>query len=185
MAMRQGFGDIMAEGVRAAAHHIGNGSERFAMHVKGMEFPAYEPRGAFGSGLSYAVSPRWACHRRAWPPAKEILGGYPPYTIEGKAAMIKELYDENCVLHSLLVCDMPAKFIPLSLDDYSQYLYASSGASFSKEDFLRMAERIETLIRMFNNRKITRKDDMLPYRTNEPLLDGHQRTCIGEEISTR
>ena len=132
MAMRQDLGDIMAEGVRATANYVGNGSERFAMHVKGMEFPAYEPRGAFGSGLSYAVSPRGACHRRAWPPAKEILGGYPPYTIEGKAAMIKELYDENCVLHALLVCDMPAKFVPLSLDDYSQYLCASSGASFSK-----------------------------------------------------
>ncbi len=184
MAMRQGFGDIMAEGVRAAAHHIGNGSERFAMHVKGMEFPAYEPRGAFGSGLSYAVSPRGACHRRAWPPAKEILGGYPPYTIEGKAAMIKELYNENCVLHSLLVCDMPAKFIPLSLDDYSNYLHASSGASFSKEDFLKIAERIETLIRMFNNREgFTRKDDTLPYRTlNEPLPDGPAKgQCIGEE----
>jgi aldehyde:ferredoxin oxidoreductase len=184
MAMRQGFGDIMAEGVRAAAHYVGNGSDRFAMHVKGMEFPAYEPRGAFGSGLSYAVSPRGACHRRAWPPAKEILGDYPPYTIEGKAAMIKELYNENCVLHSLLVCDMPAKFIPLSLDDYSKYLHASSGASFSKEDFFKMAERIETLIRMFNNREgFTRKEDTLPYRTlNEPLPDGPAKgQCIGEE----
>jgi aldehyde:ferredoxin oxidoreductase len=184
IAMREGFGDILAEGVRAAAHTIGNGSERFAMHVKGMEFPAYEPRGAFGSGLSYAVSPRGACHRRAWPPAKEILGGYPPYTTQGKAAMIKELYDENCVLHSLLVCDMPAKFIPLSLDDYSNYLHASSGASFSKGDFFKIAERIETLIRMFNNREgFTRKDDTLPYRTlNEPLPDGPAKgQCIGEE----
>ena len=174
----------MAEGVRATANYIGNGSERFAMHVKGMEFPAYEPRGAFGSGLSYAVSPRGACHRRAWPPAKEILGGYPPYTIEGKAAMIKELYNENCVLHSLLVCDMPAKFIPLSLDDYSQYLHAASGELVSKEDLLKIAERIETLIRMFNNREgFTRKDDTLPYRTlNEPLPDGPAKgQCIGEE----
>jgi aldehyde:ferredoxin oxidoreductase len=154
------------------------------MHVKGLEFPAYEPRGAFGSGLSYAVSPRGACHRRAWPPAKEILGGYPPYTIEGKAAMIKELYDENCVLHSLLVCDMPAKFVPMSLDVYSQYLHAASGESVSKEDFLKIAERIETLIRMFNNREgFTRKDDTLPYRTlNEPLPDGPAKgQFIGEE----
>jgi aldehyde:ferredoxin oxidoreductase len=183
IAIRQGFGEIMAEGVRTTANYIGHESERFAMHVKGMEFPAYEPRGAFGSGLSYAVSPRGACHRRAWPPAKEILGGYPPYTIEGKAAMIKELYDENCALHSLLVCDMPAKFIPLSLDDYSQYLHAASGERVSKEDLLKIAERIETLIRMFNNREgFTRKDDTLPYRTlNEPLPDGPAKgQCIGE-----
>ncbi len=185
---RKGFGDILAEGVRSVAEHIGQDSDRFAMHVKGLEFPAYDPRGAFGSGLSYAVSPRGACHRRAWPPAKEILGGYPPYTVEGKAAMIKGLYDENCVLHSLLVCDMPAKFIPLSLDDYANYFQAVTGESISKNDFMTLAGRIETLIRMFNNREgFTRKDDTLPYRTlHEPLLDGPAKgQSIGEENLNR
>jgi len=184
IAYRKGFGDILAEGVRAVSEHIGKGSDRFAMHVKGMGFPGYEPRGAFGSGLSYAVSPRGACHRRAWPPAKEILGNYPPYTVEGKAEMVKGLYDENCVLHSLLVCDMPAKFIPLSLDDYSQYFRAVTGETVSRDDFLAVANRIETLIRMFNNREgFTREDDTLPFRTlHEPLLDGPAKgQCIGEE----
>jgi len=188
IANRKGFGDILAEGVRAAADRIGEGSDRFAMHVKGLEFPAYEPRGAFGSGLSYAVSPRGACHRRAWPPAKEILGGYPPYTVEGKAEMIKELYDENCVLHSLLVCDMPAKFIPLSLDDHSNYFQAVTGESISKNDFLTIAGRIEILIRLFNLREgFTRKDDTLPYRTLfEPLPDGPAKgQFIGEENLNR
>jgi aldehyde:ferredoxin oxidoreductase len=188
IAYRRGFGDILAEGVKAASERIGKESGRFAMHVKGLEFPAYEPRGAFGSGLSYAVSPRGACHRRAWPPAKEILGGYPPFTTEGKAEMIKDLYDQNCVLHSLLVCDMPAKFIPLSLDDYSNYLQAVTGESFSTDDFLTIAGRIETLIRMFNLREgFTRKDDTLPYRTLfEPLPDGPAKgRFIGEENLNR
>jgi len=184
IARREGFGDLLAEGVRAVADHIGEGSDRFAMHVKGLEFPAYDPRGAFGSGLSYAVSPRGACHRRAWPPAQEILGGYPPYTAEGKAEMIRALYDENCVLHSLLVCDMPAKFIPLSLDDYANYFQAVTGESISKNDFLTIAGRIETLIRIFNLREgFTRNDDTLPYRTLfEPLPDGPARDqFIGKE----
>jgi aldehyde:ferredoxin oxidoreductase len=188
IAGRKGIGDVLAKGVRAAAGFIGGGSDRFAMHVKGMEFPAYEPRGAFGSGLSYAVSPRGACHRRAWPPAMEILGGYPPYTAEGKADLIRQLYDENCVLHSLLVCDMPAKFIPLSLDDYADYFQAVTGEPISKKDFLDIAGRIETLIRMFNVREgLTRKDDTLPYRTlSEPLPDGPAKgQFIGEENLNR
>jgi aldehyde:ferredoxin oxidoreductase len=183
MARREGFGDLLAEGVRKLSEHIGKESGRFAMHVKGMEFPGYEPRGAFGSALSYAVSPRGACHRRAWPPAKEILGDYDPFTIEGKAVMTKESYDENCILHSLLVCDFPAKFIPLSQEDYLRYFEAVTGEVISKADFAVIADRIETLIRMFNNREgFTRKDDTLPDRTlNEPLPDGPAKgKCIGE-----
>jgi aldehyde:ferredoxin oxidoreductase len=102
--------------------------------------------------------------------------------------MIKDLYDQNCVLHSLLVCDMPAKFIPLSLDDYSNYLQAVTGESFSTDDFLTIAGRIETLIRMFNLREgFTRKDDTLPFRTLfEPLPDGPAKgRFIGEENLNR
>jgi aldehyde:ferredoxin oxidoreductase len=188
IAHRRGFGEVMSQGVRAAAHHIGGGSDCFAMQVKGLEFPAYDPRGAFGSGLSYAVSPRGACHRRAWPPAKEILGNYPPYTAEGKGAMIRDLYADNCIFHSLLVCDMPAKFIPLTLDDYANYYLAATGEAISQDDFMAMAGRTETLIRMFNNREgFTRADDTLPQRTlREPLPDGPGKgQCIGEENLNR
>jgi aldehyde:ferredoxin oxidoreductase len=183
MAFRKEFGDVLAEGVARLSKRFGNETERFAMHVKGMEFPGYEPRGAFGSALSYAVSPRGACHRRAWPPAKEILGDYDPFTIEGKARMIKEAYDENCILHSLLVCDFPSKFIPLSQEDYSNYFEAVTGEAISQKDFAVIADRIETLIRLFNNREgFARKDDALPKRTlNEPLPDGPAKgKYIGE-----
>jgi aldehyde:ferredoxin oxidoreductase len=188
IAHREGFGEIMSQGVRAAARQIGGGSDCFAMQVKGLEFPAYDPRGAFGSGLSFAVSPRGACHRRAWPPAKEILGGYPPYTAEGKGEMIRDLYTENSIFHSLLVCDMPAKFIPLTLDDYANYYQAATGEAISQDDFLAMAGRTETLIRMFNNREgFTRADDTLPERTlREPLPDGPGKgQCVGEENLNR
>jgi aldehyde:ferredoxin oxidoreductase len=188
IAARSGFGDILAEGVRKVAAVVGNDAERFAMHVKGMEFPGYEPRGAFGGALSYAVSPRGACHRRAWPPAQEILGDYPPYTVEGKAEMVKELYDQNCILHSLLVCDFQSKFIPLSMADYTQYFQAVTGEDISEEEFPTIAGRIETLIRMFNLREgLTCKDDTLPYRTlHEPLPNGPAKgQCIGEENLNR
>ena len=188
IASRSGFGDVLAEGVRSIAAHVGNDAERFAMHVKGMEFPGYEPRGAFGGALSYAVSPRGACHRRAWPPAQELLGDYPPYTVEGKAELVKELYDLNGVLHSLLVCDFQSKFIPLSMADYTQYFQAVTGEDISEPEFLNIAGRVETLIRMFNLREgLTRKDDTLPHRTlYEPLPDGPAAgQCIGVENLNR
>ena len=80
--------------------------------------------------------------------------------------MVRELYDLNGVLHSLLVCDMPGKFIPLSLEDYANYLHAATGESFSMGDFAELAGRTETLIRLFNMREgFGRTDDSLPYRT--------------------
>lgn len=174
MASREGFGDVMAEGVKRAAAYVGKDSHKFAMHVKGMEFPAYDPRAGFGSCLSYSVVPRGACHRRAWPPAKEVLGGMPPFTTDGKAAMVKELFDENAILHTLLVCDFPSKFAGLLMDDYAAYLSLTTGHSFSADDLYVLAERSETLARLFNCREgFTRKDDILPGRIfEESLPDG-------------
>ena len=86
-----------------------------------------EEKGSRLSPILTRFTPRGACHRRAWPPAKGILGNYPPFTVEGKAEMVKGLYDEKSILHSLLVCDMPAKFIPLFQDDYSKYFEAVTG----------------------------------------------------------
>jgi len=102
--------------------------------------------------------------------------------------MIRDLYAENCIFHSLLVCDMPAKFIPLTLNDYANYYQAATGEAISQDDFLAMAGRTETLIRMFNNREgFTRVDDTLPQRTlREPLPDGPGKgQCVGEENLNR
>jgi aldehyde:ferredoxin oxidoreductase len=57
IAKREGFGDLLAEGVRKISEKIGKGSERFAMHVKGLEIPAYNPRSLYGCALNYATSP--------------------------------------------------------------------------------------------------------------------------------
>ncbi len=174
MAYRRDIGDLFAEGVKHAAWKIGNGSERFAIHVKGLEFPAYDPRAGFGSGLTYAVSPRGACHRRAWPPAREVLGGVPPFTVEGKAAMIKEMSDERSMLHCLIVCDTPQGVKLTRIADYVEYVEAVTGRLYSQDEWQVIADRMETTIRLFNVREgLSRKDDALPLRLlEEPLPDG-------------
>jgi len=168
MARREGFGAFCAKGVKEMARSLGRGTEDFAMHCKGLEFPGYDPRAGWGSAITYSVTPRGACHRRAWPPAKEVLGGLNPFTTEGKAAMAIELMNENSVMHSLLVCDFPGKFIPLSVRDWAEYLNAVTGLDYSEQDLNDLVERTETLIRRINLREgLTAQDDLLPRRILE------------------
>ncbi|MFH1090926.1 MAG: aldehyde ferredoxin oxidoreductase family protein, partial [Pseudomonadota bacterium] len=109
IAHQKGLGALCAQGVKEMSRQLGRGTEDFAMHAKGLELPAYDPRGAWGAAITYAATPRGGCHRRAWPPTREILGGVYPFTTEGKAEMVQELMNENCLFHSLLVCDIPCK----------------------------------------------------------------------------
>ncbi len=171
IALRKDLGELMANGVEKMSEELKEGSEHFAMHVKGLEFPAYDPRIGLGTALSYAVSPRGACHRRAWPPSIEVLGNLEPYKIEGKAEYVKEKVDENSVFHSMLVCDFPAKWIPLSVEDFATYLNLLTGENFTEKDLWETADRIETKIRLFNNREgLTREDDNLPPRILKDTL---------------
>ncbi len=68
IAYRRGLGDDLAEGTRFLSRKYGG--EDFAIHVKGMEIASYEPRGAVGQGLGYAIGSRGGCH---------IAAGYPIY----------------------------------------------------------------------------------------------------------
>jgi aldehyde:ferredoxin oxidoreductase len=133
-----------------------------------MELPGYDPRAAWGAALTYAITPRGACHRRAWPPSREVLGEAYPFTIDGKAEIVRELMNENCVMHNLIVCDMGGKFIPLSVEDFTAYLNLVTGSRYSRQDMIDRAEMIETLIRLINIREgLGPEDDILPKRILE------------------
>lgn len=83
MATRTGVGAELADGVKLASEKYG-GTD-FAMHVKGLEYPQYEPRGSWGMSLSYAISDRGACHMRSYAPNVEVFAAaVPPYISEGK-----------------------------------------------------------------------------------------------------
>jgi len=62
IGMREGIGDQLAEGTMRAAASIGQGTDLFAIHVKGLELPAYEPRGAKTQGYNYATASIGASH---------------------------------------------------------------------------------------------------------------------------
>ena len=73
IGLREGFGNILAEGVVRASRMIGRGAEAYAIHTKGMEFPAYEPRGAKSHGFNYATSNIGGSHCYGYA-AQEIFG---------------------------------------------------------------------------------------------------------------
>ncbi|MBW1801124.1 MAG: hypothetical protein JRJ85_10400, partial [Deltaproteobacteria bacterium] len=62
IGMREGIGNLLAEGTMRAAASIGQGSDHYAIQVKGLELPAYEPRGAKTQGYNYATASIGASH---------------------------------------------------------------------------------------------------------------------------
>ena len=66
IALRKGLGDLLADGVKVASQKIGKGSDKFAIHVKGMEQSAYATHNATAMLLAYMTSDVGAHHNRAW-----------------------------------------------------------------------------------------------------------------------
>lgn len=176
IAKREGVGADLALGVKKLAAKYGG--EDFAMHVKGLEFPQYEPRGSWGMSLAYAVSDRGACHMRAYAPNEEVFAAsIPPYTPEGKGEMVFNLAVYNAVKFSLILCD----FWPLEMNIMSELMTMVTGKEFTEDDLNAVSVRIMHLARAFNQREgFTRKDDTMPKRlVNEALKSG---PAVGQKI---
>jgi len=165
IAYRRGIGDLLADGVKRASEVIGRGSHKFAMHVKGLELPGYEPRSSWGMALAYATSDRGGCHQRAWTTKAELTGVLKRFSIEGVADYVKRTQDERAAAFSLIVCD----FLP----DYDiTALKYAVGLEYDLNEYLKVGERIWNLTRLFNIREagVSREDDSLPARVFEDPL---------------
>lgn len=168
MAAKRGLGDLLAGGVRRAAAEIGKGTEDFAIAVKGLELPGYEPRAAWGMALAYATSDRGGCHQRAWTVLGELDGVLPRFKTDGMALKVKTAQDERAAAYSLVVCD----FTPYDPDSVYPSLADAAGIEMDQEAYLGAGERIWNHIRLFNIREggTSRQDDTLPPRMfNDPL----------------
>ncbi len=169
---RIGMGEILAEGVRRAARSIGHGSEAFACEVKGLEMPAYDPRGLRGMALSYATSNSGATHLKAYTVIQEVLSlpdYVDPLTDVGKPQLVKNMQDVYAVLDSAEWC----KFTSLAIFSsnqceagiYAKLLTTATGFYIDEAELKKIGERIYNLERLFNYREgLTQKDDQLPER---------------------
>lgn len=185
IAHRRGIGALLADGVREAASRVGQGSEAWALHVKGLEMAMHDPRGKKGMGLNYATGNRGACHLQILhEDALEAGGPYPELKLdkkmsrlqfEGKAYVVKITQDYFGTLgDSLGVCKFPLNaWRPFTPTRLAQAVSMVTGWDVTLEELLTTGERIYNLCRMFNVREgISRKDDTLPSRIGEPLKEG-------------
>jgi len=186
IANRQEIGAILAAGVKRAAAQIGNGADYYAMQVKGLEIPAYEPRGAKAHGLNLATATIGAAHTVGY--ASQEVFGVPSqierFGLKGKGALTKTNQDTTAVTDSLLMCLFPPTFGWVDLKTYGELLHAATGIeAFSDEaNLLTAGERIWNCEKSFNVREgFTRKDDYLPERfLKEPVPNGPSRGQVFE-----
>jgi aldehyde:ferredoxin oxidoreductase len=166
---------------------LGKGTKHFAaserrpetaIQIKGLELPAYDPRGVKGLGFSYATSNRGGCHTRAYLVAPEILRkpkAIDPYTLAGKAGHTKIFQDRFAAVDSLVVCKFA--FFGVGEEEYANILSAVTGVDFTSEDLMLVGERIWNVERLYNLREgFSKGDDMLPDRffeeeVNERVID--------------
>ncbi|MFX0015297.1 MAG: aldehyde ferredoxin oxidoreductase family protein [Promethearchaeota archaeon] len=172
IAKRQGVGELLAEGTKKTSEAFNQETEDFAIHVKGLEMAAWDPRGRLGLGLSYASAAVGASHLRGWP-ATTKLPRDEPVAIEIVESLIKE-QDLKIIKDSLIICHFTHSIIPaMDLED-GQALY--SAVTGSQTDVREIAQNIWSLSRYFNMREFEEPAgvyDQLPFRLlNEPLPSG-------------
>ncbi len=169
IAYRRGIGEDLSRGARYVARKYGG--EGVVLEIKGLEFPAYDPRGAFGMGLAYATSERGACHLRSFVVANESLFSiYYPDSFQGKPQMVINDQNLNSVKWTGIFCD----FWAINAEDIATLFSAATGRSFTAEEVMRIGERIWNLGRLFNLREgFGRKDDYPPPALfKRPLRNG-------------
>jgi aldehyde:ferredoxin oxidoreductase len=164
--MGRGRGAGRALGRGAARYAASRGRPEAAMTVKGLELPAYDPRGAYGMALAYATSTRGGCHLRAYPVSHEILRkpvATDRFSFEGKARIVKIAEDMNAVVDSLPACKFT--FFAASLEEYAKAYSAVTGEASSAQDLLLAGERISYHERMMNAANgFSAAEDDLPAR---------------------
>jgi len=160
----EGFGKELGLGsARLTAKY---GRPELSMTVKSQEFPAYDPRGIQGMGLTYATSNRGACHLRSYTVSSEILGipeKTDPLVTDGKPALVKAFQDATAAVDSSGLCVFTT--FAWTLNDIAPQIDAACEGSWTPERLMELGERVWNMERVFNNRAgFTARDDRLPDR---------------------
>ena len=164
MACRYDIGAELADGSLRLAMKYRH--PELSMTAKGLEMPAYDPRGMQGQGLLYATSNRGGCHMRGNMIGLEVLG-LPKlidrFQVQGKSSFVILNQNSNAAIDSLVIC----KFTNMGVADeyFARVLSAVTGINYATGDLIKAGERVWNLERLYNNREgFSAQDDTLPPR---------------------
>ena len=178
----EGFGKLVGEGSKRLAARYGPEAEQYAMNVKGMEFPGYDPRGIQGMSLAFATSTRGACHLRATMYVPELFQGVlDRLTVKGKAGTLKGMQELFTVLDCMIICKFGARnAFANSWEHMTALTNAATGFGYTEEGLKQVGERVWTVERLFNLREgFSREDDTLPDRLfTLPIHDGPSKGAV-------
>jgi aldehyde:ferredoxin oxidoreductase len=182
IARREGVGDLLAEGTRRMSQRIGSGSEHFAVQVKGLELPAYDPRAAKICGLGYVTANRGGDHMTGYVQGPTFID-MPFLIVEdsfikdpfvadpAEARILVDMENALSVLDAVGGCKFMG--ILITAEDMVELIANATGWDFDVAEFRRSGERIYNLMRAYCVREgVNRELDTLPGRLIEDPLPG-------------
>ena len=179
ISMKEGIGEVLGNGARSAAQHFGGKADLLAIHGKGLEVPAHEPRSHNFLALAYATDNRGACHCSASNPrsSKEDFADLMKirFCAKGTGRMVARRQNYTSMLNSLVMCIFsqagyaqyytPSDYQGISANNIVEWFRLVTGRDIDLEKFLLAGERIFNLKHLINlKRGITGKDDTLAER---------------------
>jgi aldehyde:ferredoxin oxidoreductase len=202
IARRKGVGELLAGGVKSAARKLGQGSETFAIHVKGLEWSGYECRNAPGMMLAYMTSDIGAHHARAWVLGHDLAGSsgsvhdlitsegnaerLPKSEVVGRAANVIASQHLRPLFDLLGICRLQFMELGFEVEHYERLYEVVTGKKMTWDEMLAISEKVWQLTRSISAREIPgfgRSWDYPPERfMSEPVPDGpNQGHCIRHE----
>ncbi|QDT35141.1 aldehyde ferredoxin oxidoreductase family protein [Thalassoglobus polymorphus] len=175
ISLRKGVGEILAEGVRIASQKIGRGTEEFAIHVKGLELPGYEPRALQTMALGFAVGTRGADHNRSGAYQVDFSEEVDRMNPDDHAVNLAiETEDEAAVMDSLILCKFLRGVFTDRMAAMAEMLHLVTGWDVDAAELKTTAQRIVTAKKQFNiDQGWTPAEDTLPARFFEtPIAEG-------------
>ncbi|HWQ29842.1 MAG TPA: aldehyde ferredoxin oxidoreductase family protein [Negativicutes bacterium] len=184
MGLREGCGDLYADGSYAAAKRIGGKAMDYVMTVKGMEISATDPRGSSAMTIAFGTSERGACHMRPYSatidafgylwPDLDITEARDPFNDAEDKTWLKAVKEAFVVTNLAGICDFNVINTEMKPSTIAALYTAITGIDMDKAELLRTAERTIALERALNyERGFRRADDRLPKRfMTEPAFGG-------------